>query len=257
MVIPYGIIVDVCAVAVGGVAGGLLKKILPKRIVDALFIITAFCAFGIGIVATIKLSSLTVVMVSVILGCIIGELCRIETGIDKLIGFTVNKLNRKGKVLAENLSEEEKQKAQADTNLKLELLSMSMAVICFSGTGFFGALTEGLDGDHSILLAKAVLDFFTVMVIAAQIGYFVSVFALPQAVIFVICFFLATLISPILTPEAIANFKSVGGVLTLVIGYNILANQVGLKSVRVLNLTPAFILVLFFSWVVTFLPFTI
>lgn len=257
MVIPYGIIVDGCVVAIGGLIGGLLKKVLPKRIVDALFIITAFCAFGIGIVATIKLSSLTVVMGSVILGCVIGELCLIETGIDKLIGFTVGKLNRKSGKLAEGLSEEEKQKAQADTNLKIELLSMAMAIICFSGTGFFGALTEGLDGDHSILLAKSVLDFFTVVVIAAQIGCFVSVFAIPQVVIYLICFFLATLISPILTAESIANFKAVGGILTLVIGYNILANQVGLKKVRVLNLTPAFILVLFFSWVATFLPFTI
>ncbi|MGN1104959.1 MAG: DUF554 family protein, partial [Candidatus Coproplasma sp.] len=89
MVVPYGIIADVAAVALGGVLGGLLRKVMPKRIIESLFIITAFCAFGIGIVSTIKLSSLTVVMVSVILGCVIGELCRIEAGIQKLIGFTV------------------------------------------------------------------------------------------------------------------------------------------------------------------------
>ncbi|MGN0807479.1 MAG: DUF554 family protein [Candidatus Coproplasma sp.] len=257
MVVPYGIIADVAAVALGGVLGGLLKKVMPKRIIESLFIVTAFCAFGIGIVSTIKLSSLTVVMVSVILGCVIGELCRIETGIQKLIGFTVNKLNGKQLALLDTLGEEERQKAQEDMRLKVELLSLSMAIICFSGTGFFGALSEGLDGDHSILLAKSVLDFFTVLVIAAQIGYFVSVFAAPQAVIFLICFFIASLISPILTSEAVANFKSVGGVLTLVIGYNMLASQTGLKKVRVLNLIPAFILVLFFSWLVTLLPFAI
>ena len=257
MEFPLGLTVDVCAVAIGGVLGGLLRKVMPKRIIDSLFIVTAFCAFGIGIVSTIKLSSLTVVMVSVILGCVIGELCRIEAGIQKLIGFTVNKVNKKQIGLLETLEGEEREKAQADLTLKLELLSLSMAIICFSGTGFFGALNEGLDNDHSILLAKAVLDFFTVLVIAAQIGYFVSVFAIPQAVIFLICFFIASLISPVLTTEAIANFKSVGGVLTLVIGYNMLASQVGLKKVRVLNLTPAFILVLFFSWVVTFIPIAI
>lgn len=196
-------------------------------------------------------------MVSVILGCVIGELCFIETGIQKLIGFTVGKLNKRKLALLDTLGEEEKQRAQQELKLKIELLGLSMAIICFSGTGFFGALNEGLDGDHSILLAKSVLDFFTVLVIAAQIGYFVSAFAAPQAVIFLICFFIARLISPILTPEAIANFKSVGGVLTLVIGYNMLASQTGLKKVRVLNLTPAFILVLFFSWLVTLLPFAI
>ena len=77
MVVPYGIIADVCAVAIGGALGGLLKKVLPKRIIESLFIVTAFAAFGIGIVSTIKLASLTVVMVSIILGCVIGELCYI------------------------------------------------------------------------------------------------------------------------------------------------------------------------------------
>lgn len=257
MVVPYGIIADVCAVAIGGVLGGLLKKVLPKRIIESLFIVTAFCAVGIGVISTVKLASLTVVMVSVILGCVIGELCYIEAGIQKLIGFAVGKLNRKKLALLDSMGEEERASAQADVQLKIELLSLSMAIICFSGTGFFGALSEGLDGDHSVLLAKSVLDFFTVLVIAAQIGYFVSVFAVPQAVIFLICFFIAALISPILTADAIANFKSVGGVLTIVIGYNMLASQVGLKKVRVLNLTPAFVLVLLFSWLVTYLPFAI
>lgn len=257
MVIPYGIIADVCAVAIGGVLGGLLKKVLPKRVIESLFMVTAFCAFGIGIVSAIKLSSLTVVMISIILGCVVGELCYIEAGIQKVIGFTVGKLNRKRIDVLNTLDDEAKQKAQEEFKLQIELLSLSMAIICFSGTGFFGALNEGLDGDHSILLAKSVLDFFTVLVIAAQIGYFVTLFSIPQAVIFLICFFLATLISPILTPDAIANFKSVGGVLTLVIGYNMLASQVGLKKVKVLNLTPAFILVLIFSWLASLLPFAI
>lgn len=257
MNVPYGIIADVCAVALGGVVGGLLKKILPKRIIEASFFVFAFCAVSIGIIATIKLNSLTVVMVSVILGCIIGELCYIEAGVQKLIKFTVGKINRKQIALLDTLDGEAKSKAQADLNLQIELLCLSMAIICFSGTGIFGALSEGLDGDHSILLAKAVLDFFTVLVIAAQIGMFISVFALPQAVIFLICFFIAALISPILTAEAIANFKSVGGVLTIIIGYNMLASQLNLKKARVLNLIPAFILVLFFSWVVTYLPIAI
>lgn len=257
MVIPYGIIADVCAVALGGVVGGLLKKVLPKRIIEASFLVFAFCAVSIGIIATIKLNSLTVVMVSVILGCMIGELCCIEAGVQKLIKFTVGKINRKKIALLDTLDGEAKAEAQAELNLQLELLCLSMAIICFSGTGIFGALNEGLDGDHSILLAKAVLDFFTVLVIAAQIGMFISVFALPQAVVFLVCFFIASLISPVLTAEAVANFKSVGGVLTIIIGYNMLASQLNLKKVRVLNLIPAFILVLLFSWAVTFLPFAI
>ncbi len=257
MVVPYGIIADVCAVALGGVIGGLLKKVLPKRLIDASFLVFAFCAVCIGIISVIKLDSLTVVMVSVILGCVIGELCCIESGIQKLIRFTVGKLNRKKISALDSLEGEEKEKAQSELDFQVEMLCLSISIICFSGTGIYGALNEGLDGDHSVLFAKAVLDFFTVLIIAAQIGMTVSVFALPQAVVFLICYFIATLISPILTDAAIANFKSVGGVLTMIVGYNMLASQLNLKKVRVLNLLPAFILVFFFSWVVTFLPFTV
>lgn len=213
MEFPIGIAADCCAVAVGGLLGGALKKVMPKRITEALFIVTAFCAIAIGIISTIKLSSLTVAVVSILLGCIIGELCFIETGINKLNRFITKKLQRKTidpATLSPDKAEEEAHRQQQ----QIELLSLSIAIICFSGTGFFGALSEGLDNDHSVLLAKAVLDFFTVLVIAAQIGCFVSIFAIPQTVIFLICFFLAGAISPILTADAIANFKSVGGVLT-------------------------------------------
>lgn len=241
MEFPIGITADVLAVAAGGLIGAAVGKYLQKRITDSLFIVTAFCAFGIGIISTIKLSDLTVVMLSVILGCIIGELCRIEDGIESLI-------SRIAKRIGSGITAD----SDGNTATHAELLCLAMAIICFSGTGFFGALSEGLDSDHSILLAKSALDFFTVLVIAAQIGSFVSLFSIPQAIIFVVCFFLARFISPILTPDAIANFKSVGGILTLVIGYNMLASQVGLKQVRVLNLTPAFILVLVFAWAATF-----
>lgn len=245
MTFPIGITADVGAVILGAIVGGLIKKWLPERLSKSLFIVTAFCAISIGIISVIKLQSLTIVVLSVLIGCIIGELCYLEAGIQKLISFSVGKIERR-----EEISEEEKAS-------KMDLLSLAMAIICFSGTGFFGALSEGLDGDHSVLLAKAVLDFFTVLVIATQIGCFIGLFALPQAIIFLICFFIAQLISPILTTAAINNFKSVGGILTIIIGYNMLASQVGLKKVKVLNLTPAFVIVLLLSWVTTYLPFSI
>lgn len=245
MTFPTGILVDVLSVALGAIVGGLIRRWMPERIGKSLFIVTSFCAISIGIISVIKLESLTVVMVSVLLGCVLGELCYLEAGIGKVIAFAASRLEGHREI-----PEEEKKE-------RMDLLSLSMAIICFSGTGFFGALSEGLDGDHSVLLAKAVLDFFTVLVIATQIGYFIGLFAIPQAIIFIACYFLAQLISPILTTASINNFKSVGGVLTIVVGYNMLASQVGIKKVKVLNLTPAFILVFLLSWLVTYLPFTI
>ena len=132
-----------------------------------------------------------------------------------------------------------------------------MAIICFSGTGLFGALSEGLDGDHSILLAKSVLDLFTVMVIASSTGKLVVLFSVPQAVIFTLCFFAAGLVSSALTEQAVANFKAVGGILTVMVGYNMLAGQVGLKKIRVLSAVPALVISIALTWAAGLLPFAV
>lgn len=243
MQFPIGIAANAAAVLLGAVAGGLMKKFIAKNIIDTLFMIFPFCALSIGVVSLIKLNSITVVVISVILGCVVGELCHIDGGAEKLIRFSMRKL--------------EKKTHDDDNDDKTAMLSLAMALVCFSGTGIFGALSEGLDGDHSVLLAKSVLDLFTLVVIAAKCGWFVGLFALPQVLIFTVCFFTAGLVSPALTDYAIANFKAVGGVLTMAIGYNILAGQIKLKKIRVLNIIPALPLSLLFTWAASFLPFAV
>lgn len=243
MEFPIGIAANVAAVIVGGLLGSVMKRILPRKVVEMLYMSFGFCALAIGVVSVVKLSSLTVVILSVLFGGVIGELCRIDDGVQKLIGWTMSRFDP--------------QSGDEDTQKKMDLLSLSMALLCFSGTGLFGALSEGLDSDHSILLAKAVLDLFTIMVIATGTGWIVTLFSIPQTVIFTGFFLLASLIAPALSAEAIANFKATGGILTFMVGYNMLAGQVGLKKIRVLNAVPALFLSVGFSWLASLLPFAI
>lgn len=240
MTFPIGIAANVAAVILGGLGGCLFKRILPQRVVEMLYMTFGFCALGIGVVSIVKLDSLTIVVLSVILGAVLGELCCIDSGVRRLIRFILGRLSR-----------------DYGEDRDMEILCLAMAIICFSGTGIFGALSEGLDGDHSILLAKSVLDLFTVMVFATSVGWLVTLFSLPQTVIFLLFFFTASLISPILTAQAIANFKATGGILTVMVGYNMLAGQVGLKKIRVLNAVPALLLSVVFTWAAGFLPFAI
>ena len=92
------------------------------------------------------------------------------------------------------------------------------------------------------------LDFFSLIIFAVELGYAVALLALPQALIYTILFLTASLLAPVFTPQAIGNFKAVGGVLTIVIGYNLIGAMSGLKKVRVLNMIPALAVVLFLSW---------
>ena len=49
------------------------------------------------------------------------------------------------------------------------LMVTAMVLFCASGTGIYGSLTSGMTGDHSILIAKSILDFLTAMIFACQL----------------------------------------------------------------------------------------
>jgi len=68
-----------------------------------------------------------------------------------------------------------------------EFLTQLVTVIvlfCFGGTGIYASLDSGMTGDHSVLIAKSILDFFTAAIFACNIGYVVSLVAIPQFAIF-------------------------------------------------------------------------
>lgn len=231
---PVGILTNVATVVVTGILGGAFGRLFPGKVRDFLTEIFGFCSLTIGISAIIKMNSLTVVIISVLIGSVAGVLLQIDEGIGRGIAFTVNRLDLK--------------KQQTASEERTELLGMMVAILCFSGTGIFGALSEGLDGDSSILLAKSVMDFFCVLVFSFQTGYVITLIAVPQLIIYLLLFFAATALSPVMTAESIADFKAAGGVLTVVIGYNLIARQNHLKSVKILNMIPALAFALLISW---------
>ena len=54
-----------------------------------------------------------------------------------------------------------------------------LVLFCASGTGVFGAMTEGMSGDPSILYIKTILDLFTAGIFATLLGYAVMTIAIP------------------------------------------------------------------------------
>lgn len=103
-----------------------------------------------------------------------------------------------------------------------------------------GALTEGLSGDSGILIMKSILDFFTAMIFACTLGYLVSFIALPQFVICIALFFLASLIMPLVSPDMLCDFKACGGLITFATGIR----MSGMKDIKSSNMLPALIFAL-------------
>ena len=127
------------------------------------------------------------------------------------------------------------------------LMVTSIVVFCASGTGIYGALVSGMNGDHSILIAKSILDLFTAVIFACTLGYAVCAVSIPQAMVMLVLFLLAGLIVPHTTPEMINDFKAVGGLIMIATGLR----MSNVKQYPIADMIPALILVMPVSWVWT------
>ena len=128
-----------------------------------------------------------------------------------------------------------------------EYMSMLVTIIvlfCASGTGIYGSLDSGMSGDHTILISKSILDFFTAMIFGGTLGMVVAAVAIPQCVIFLIIFAAAKFIFPLTTPDMIADFKACGGFLLLATGFRIAK----IHDFPVADMIPAMVLVMPVSW---------
>lgn len=102
-----------------------------------------------------------------------------------------------------------------------------------------------MSGDHTILLSKSILDFFTAMIFACNLGYVISLVAIPQMVLFLLLFFAAKMIYPLTTPEMINDFKACGGFIMLATGFR----MIKLKNFPIADMLPAMVLVMPFSYI--------
>lgn len=227
---PIGVIIDCSATALGGVFGALLGKFIPQKIKTFLPLVFAVCCLGIGISLIVQAKALSAVMLAVILGSVVGGVVDIDQGFK----VCVDKIQTK---LSKNTENEQSQTAMSS------ILSL-IVLFCFGTTTILGSLTEGLSGDASILIMKSILDFFTAMIFACSLRYLVALIAIPQFVISILLFLLATLIMPLVSADMLSDFKACGGLITFATGIR----MSGMKDIKSSNMLPALIFALPISW---------
>ena len=218
-----GIIVNCLSVLFGGLFGGLATRVIPDKIKEKLPTVLGITAISMGIYKLIELDSITVVMLSLNFGYIIGSLIGIE-----------NLINRLATLITVPFKLDED---------KSKTLILAILIFCFSGTGIFGVVNETLAGDSSVLLVKSILDFFTAATFASVIGFSVSLVSIFQLAVMILLRYVSMLIAPIMTPYVLNNFVALGGMITMTIGFK-LSDMVDIETANVL---PAFILVIVLS----------
>jgi uncharacterized protein len=224
-----GPFIDAGSVLVGGSIGAAIGTRIRASLRETMMIVFGVPSMAMGIIYIVKTATLPAVVLSTILGVIIGELIFLERG----IGIAGQKVN----LLMTRLIPSSAHAGLSDEEFLNRFVAI-LVLFCASGTGIFGAMNEGMTGDSSVLVAKSILDLFTALIFATSLGYATATIAVPQVIILVVLAFAGSYIVPITTPTMRADFTAVGGVLMLANGMRISA----IKSFPVADMIPAMVL---------------
>lgn len=214
-----GILANSGAVLFGALLGILFKRQLSDKFCSSLTMVCGIIALTLGIANIIQYNSLTVVALTVLLGCAVGELLKLESKVFSLLSRLPTRT-----LLADRE--------------RSELFITVFVLFCFSSTGIIGAMQAGFWGDNELLLTKSILDFFTAMFFSVSLGLPVGLLAVPQLIVLNCMYFLAWVLLPIATPGMLADFSAVGGVLVLATGLRICK----VVDVSNINMLPALVI---------------
>lgn len=231
---PTGVIINALSVFFGGIVGAAAGKYFNDKLKEQLTLIFGVCSLGMGISSIVLMKNMPAVIFSIIVGTALGIICHLGEWISKGAVLMQKPVN---KVFANSGAEMPKEEF-------MSILVTIIVLFCASATGIYGSIDAGMTGDHTIMISKSVLDFFTALIFACNLGYVVSVIAIPQFLIFFVLFLAARVIFPLTTPNMIADFKACGGIVLLATGFRIMK----IRDFSTADMIPAMVLVMPISY---------
>ena len=161
-----------------------------------------------------------ILIFSLILGSIIGQLLDIDAWLTRI-------------------SESLKKKWHSKNDKFSEGLVTAFLLFCMGSMTILGAIEEGLGGNPNLLLAKSLLDGFASIALAAALGFGVMLSVIPLLVYqggLTLC---ARLFEQSVTLPIINELTAVGGIILIGLGISILE----IKKLKVINMLPSLVIV--------------
>ena len=224
-----GTLINVGTVLTGTLLGTVLGERLPDRVretvLHGLGLVTLVVGVSQGLAAfrppltELTRGAVLIVLGSVLVGGVIGELLRIERGLD-----------RAGQALKDRFG-----RGQARFTEGFVVASL---VFCVGPLTIVGAIQDGLTGDYQLLAIKSLLDGFAALAFASVLGWGVGFSVITILVYQGALSLSASAVAGVFSDAMIAAMSAVGGVLILGIGFRLLE----IREVRVANLLPAVVL---------------
>ena len=234
--IGLGTLINTAAVLMGGFLGLLLKNGIAKKfetiLMQALGLATIFIGAG-GVLkymlvvenGAVDTRGTMLLIFSLVIGCILGQWLDIESKME-VLGVKL-----KVAVRIKN------------DNRFVEGFVTTSLIICVGAMAIVGAMQDGLSGDSSMLVAKALLDFALVAILASAYGVGPIFSAIPIFVYQGAITLIAMLFGTVISDALIGELSFVGSALIFCVGVNLVRE----KTFRVANMLPALLIPIFWE----------
>jgi uncharacterized membrane protein YqgA involved in biofilm formation len=217
-----GTLVNGALIIIGSLLGKLLNRI-PESMKETVMYAISLTVMALGLQMGLKSDNFLIVIISMVLGAVIGELMQLEEKLNDLGGWLERKIGNPGKG---SISE-------GFVTATLIFVIGAMAII--------GALDSGIRGDHAVLYTKGMIDGFTALILTTTLGIGVIFSAVPVLLYEGSIAAFATQINQFvphaLMSQFITQMTSVGGIMIFAIGLNL----TGKIKIKVANFLPGII----------------
>ncbi len=221
-------IVNVITVIIGGSIGTLFGNKIKPEYSKSIMTVMGFITACIGIQGAAATQSFLVVVLSMVIGTLIGMLLKLDDRINGAGDWAKRKL--------------------ANTPLGKgpfgDAVVTCFMLFCIGSMTILGSIHAGLDHDYSILFTKSIMDLISSTAFASALGAGVIFAAIPLFLFQGALTLLASAAQPVLTPEVIHEMSAVGGPIFLAMACNIIG--IGDRRFKVGDMLPAIFLPILF-----------
>lgn len=225
-----GTIVNFFAIVIGSLLGLILKGGIPERISKTIMQGLSLCVIFIGISGAIKGTNFNLIIISIVLGGLIGEIIDLDNILQKFGQKLENKFKNQKVKIAEGFV-------------------TGSLVFCVGSMAIVGALESGLTGNHKILFAKSMLDGVSSIIFASSLGFGVLFSSFSVLIYQGIITIAASLLKSILIESVIVDMTAVGSLLIMGLGFNML----NITKIKVANLLPAVFIPIIYQLILNFI----
>lgn len=216
-----GTLINVGTVAIGSLIGIGLGNQLPRKIVDIVFQALGLFTLFIGVFMGFKTGNPLILVLSLILGGVLGEVVSLEKHTESLASKFKSK-----------------KKDQAGSERFTQGLVTAFMIFCVGSLTILGCIEEGLTGKRDLLITKSIMDFFSSMALASAFGRGVLFSVVPLLIYQGALTLGAEQLEGVMSQNMQNEMVAVGGLMLMGLGLNILE----IKKIRVINFLPALIL---------------